>query len=344
MKGVVKYKRGDGFTQLRDVEVRKPDVHEVLVEVHSAGICGSDLHIHHDHINIPMNPPVIIGHEFSGTIIERGAGVESVEIGDRVTVEPGFWICSQCDYCRAGFSNLCNQRQVIGYWHNGAFAKYCTVPEHGLHKLPPNVDFISGALTEPLACCVHGVIEQTKIAAGDFVVITGPGAIGILSLQLAKAEGGIVAVCGTSGDEKRLKRAEELGADFTIDVDKDNAESAVKGHTGGYGADVVLECSGAAPAARLGLELVRKRGKYTQMGLFGEAINIDFERIAFKELQVTGFIAQKRTAWERALRLMEHGMVSTKALITHEMPISEWKEAFDLFESREGLKLILHPE
>ena len=122
MKGVVKYKRGDGFTQLRDVEVRKPDVHEVLVEVHSAGICGSDLHIHHDHINIPMNPPVIIGHEFSGTIIERGAGVESVEIGDRVTVEPGFWICGQCDYCRAGFSNLCNQRQVIGYWHNGAFA------------------------------------------------------------------------------------------------------------------------------------------------------------------------------------------------------------------------------
>ena len=312
MKGVVKYKRGDGFTELRDVEVRKPDAYEVLVEVHSAGICGSDLHIHHDHINIPMNPPVIIGHEFSGTIIERGADVESVEIGERVTVEPGFWICGKCDYCRAGFSNLCSQRQVIGYWHNGAFAKYCTVPEHGLHKLPPNVDFISGALTEPLACCVHGVIEQTKIAAGDFVAITGPGAIGMLSLQLAKAEGGIVAVCGTSGDDNRLKQAEELGADLTLDVDKDDADAVVKEHTNGYGADVVLECSGAAPAARLGLELVRKRGKYTQMGLFGEVINIDFERIAFKELQVTGFIAQKRTAWERALRLMEHGMVSTK--------------------------------
>ncbi len=206
------------------------------------------------------------------------------------------------------------------------------------------MDFILGTLTEPLACCVHGIIEQTKISAGDFVAITGPGTIGLLSLQLAKAEGGIVAVCGTSVDANRLKRAEELGAALTIDVEKEDAVEAMKAHTNGYGADVVLECSGAGPAARLGLELVRKRGKYTQMGLFGNPINIDFERIAFKELQVTGFISQKRTAWERALKLMEHGMVSTKTLITHEMPISEWQRAFDLFESREGLKLILRPK
>ena len=344
MKGVVKYKRGDGFTELRDVEVRKPNAGEVLIEVHSAGICGSDLHIHHDHINIPMKPPVVIGHEFSGTIIECGSEIKSVKVGDRVTVEPGFWTCGQCNYCRSGFNNLCNQRQILGYWHNGAFAKYCTVPEHGLHKLPPNVDFMSGALTEPLACCVHGVIEQTKISAGDFVAITGPGTIGLLSLQLAKAEGGIVAVCGTSADNNRLKRAQELGATLTIDVEKDDVVELINEHTDGYGADVLLECSGAAPAAQLGLELVRKRGKYTQMGLFGNPIKIDFERIAFKELQVTGFIAQKRTAWERALKLMAHGMVSTKALITHEMPISEWEQAFDLFENREGLKLILHPE
>ena len=206
------------------------------------------------------------------------------------------------------------------------------------------MDFISGSLTEPLACCVHGVIEQTQISAGDFVVITGPGTIGLLSLQLAKAEGGIVAVCGTSVDTNRLRRAAELGATLTIDVEKEDTVAIVKAHTNGYGADVVLECSGAAPAAQLGLELARKRGKYTQMGLFGNPINIDFERIAFKELQVTGFFSQKKTAWERALKLMEYGIVSTKALVTHEMPISEWQEAFDLFEKREGLKLMLRPE
>ncbi len=344
MKGVVKYQRGDGFTELRDVDVRKPNANEVLIEVHSAGICGSDLHIHHDHINLPMRPPVVIGHEFSGTIIECGSEISSVMVGDRVTVEPTFSICGRCDYCRSGFYNLCNHREIIGYWHNGAFAKYCTTPEHGLHKLPDNVDLTSGSLTEPVACCVHGVIEQTKVSAGDFVAITGPGTIGLLSLQMAKAEGGIVAVCGTSVDANRLKRAAELGADLTIDVEKEDAVEIIKARTGGYGADVVLECSGAAPAAPLGIELTRKRGKYTQMGLFGNPINIDFEQIAFKELQVTGFISQKKTAWERALKLMEHGMVSTKALITHEMHISEWQEAFDLFEKREGVKLMLRPE
>lgn len=344
MKGVVKYQRGDGFTALRDVDVREPNTNEVLIEVHSAGICGSDLHIHHDHINLPMRPPVVIGHEFSGTIIAIGSGVSRVKVGDRVTVEPTFSICGRCDYCRSGFYNLCNQREIIGYWHNGAFAKYCTAPEHGLHKLPENVDLTAGSLTEPVACCVHGVIEQTQVSAGDFVVITGPGTIGLLSLQIAKAEGGIVAVCGTSVDATRLKRAAELGATLTIDVEKENAVEIIKAHTNGYGADVVLECSGAAPAASLGIALARKRGKYTQMGLFGNPINVDFEQIAFKELQVTGFISQKKTAWERALKLMAHGMVSTKALITHEMPISEWQEAFDLFEKREGLKLMLRPE
>ena len=344
MKGVVKYQRGDGFTALRDVDVREPNTNEVLIEVHSAGICGSDLHIHHDHINLPMRPPVVIGHEFSGTIIATGSGVSRVKVGDRVTVEPTFSICGRCDYCRSGFYNLCNQREIIGYWHNGAFAKYCTAPEHGLHKLPENVDLTAGSLTEPVACCVHGVIEQTKVSAGDFVVITGPGTIGLLSLQIAKAEGGIVAVCGTSVDATRLKRAAELGAALTIDVEKEDAVEIIKAHTNGYGADVVLECSGAGPAASLGIALARKRGKYTQMGLFGNPINVDFEQIAFKELQVTGFISQKKTAWERALKLMAHGMVSTKALITHEMPISEWQEAFDLFEKREGLKLMLRPE
>lgn len=344
MKGVVKYQRGDGFTELRDVDVREPNANEVLIEVHSAGICGSDLHIHHDHINLPMRPPVVIGHEFSGTIIATGSGVSRVKVGDRVTVEPTFSICGRCDYCRSGFYNLCNQREIIGYWHNGAFAKYCTAPEHGLHKLPENVDLTAGSLTEPVACCVHGVIEQTQVSAGDFVVITGPGTIGLLSLQIAKAEGGIVAVCGTSVDATRLKRAAELGAALTIDVEKEDAVEVIKAHTNGYGADVVLECSGAEPAASLGIALARRRGKYTQMGLFGNPIKVDFEQIAFKELQVTGFISQKKTAWERALKLMAHGMVSTKALITHEMPISEWQEAFDLFEKREGLKLMLRPE
>ena len=190
-------------------------------------------------------------------------------------------------------------------------------------------------MTEPLACCVHGVIEQTKVSAGDFVAITGPGTIGLLSLQIAKAEGGIVAVCGTSVDANRLKRAAELGADLTIDVEQEMQWKSSRR----IPAVTVPMLSWNVQARHRSAARHRTDSQTWEVyadGLFGNPINIDFEQIAFKELQVTGFISQKKTAWERALKLMEHGMVSTKALITHEMHISEWQEAFDLFESREA--------
>lgn len=343
LKGLVKYARGDGYTELREVEQTHPASNEVVIAVKAAGVCGSDLHIYHDEMKTPLEIPVVIGHEFSGKIIETGSEVEEFNIGDRVTAIPNIWTCGKCRYCRSGYINLCSTRRVLGYSSNGAFAEYCTVPMDCLYKLPENVDFLSGALTEPLACCTNGVIEQTGISAGDLVVITGPGAIGLLTMQLAKAEGGIVAVCGVSGDEKRLQVAQELGADYTIRVDKVGAVETIKEVTDGYGADVVLECSGSAAGASLALNIVRKRGKYTQMGLFGHPIEIDFELIAYKELQVTGFVSQKRSSWERAIKLMACGKILTKPLISHELTLDNWKHAFEMFEQRGGVKLILIP-
>jgi len=344
LNGVVKYRRGDGFVELQEVEEVPPAPDQVKIEVKVAGICGSDLHIYHDEINIPIRPPVVVGHEFSGVVVEVGAEVDRVRVGDRVTAEPSAYVCGRCRYCRTGYYNLCPERRITGYWTHGAFAEYCTVPGWVVHRLPENVDFLAGALTEPLACCVHGVIEQTGISAGDVVAIVGPGAIGLLSLQLALAEGGTVVVCGTSDDVERLRLASDLGAAVILDVETDDTVERIEEMTEGYGADIVLECSGAAPGARLALDLVRKRGKYTQMGLFGHPIEIDFERIAFKELQVTGFVSQRRPAWERALKLMQNGQVRTDALVTHELPLKEWARAFDMFERREGVKIVLRPE
>jgi len=343
LKGLVKYARGDGYTRLQEVEQTHPAPDEAVIAVKAAGVCGSDLHIYHDEMKTPLEVPVVIGHEFSGEIIEVGSAVEDFKIGDRVTAVPNIWTCGKCRYCGSGYINLCSTRRVLGYSSNGAFAENCTVPVRCLYKLPENVDFLAGALTEPLACCTNGVIEQTGISAGDFVVITGPGAIGLLTLQLAKAEGGIVAICGVSGDEERLQLAKELGADYTIRVDKAAATEMIKEFTDGYGADVVLECSGAAAGAALALDIVMKRGKYTQMGLFGHPIEIDFELIAYKELQVTGFVSQKRSSWERAIKLMECGKISTKPLVSHQLPLDDWKRAFEMFEQRAGVKLILIP-
>jgi L-iditol 2-dehydrogenase len=342
MKGVVKYARGDGFVEFREVEDLPPAPNQVKIEVKASGICGSDLHIYHDDINNPIRPPVVIGHEFSGIVVEKGSGVgEDIQMGDRVTGEPSASICGKCRYCLSGYYNLCSERKILGYWFNGSFARYCNAAF--VHRLPDNVSFEAGALTELLACCVHGVIEQTGISAGDFVAITGPGPVGLFSALLAMAEGGIVMVCGTSVDKNRLKLAEDLGVHYTLNVESADAGKRVQELTEGYGADVVLECSGVPAAARMALELVRKRGKYTQIGLFGKPIEIDFEKVAFKEVLVKGTVSQRRPAWKRALTLMERGIIPNERLISHEFPLQEWEKAFGMFERKEGIKLLLIP-
>jgi L-iditol 2-dehydrogenase len=157
------------------------------------------------------------------------------------------------------------------------------------------------------------------------------------------AEGGVVMVCGTSTDRHRLKLAEDLGVRYTLDVEKYDAAERVRELTGGYGADIVLECSGVPAAARMALDLVRKRGKVTQIGLFGKPIEIDFEKIAFKEIVVNGTVSQRRPAWKRTLGLMERGVIRNERLISHELPLHEWQKAFGMFERKEGIKLVLIP-
>ena len=344
MKALKKTGTGIGNMELLDAPIPEPGTGDVCIEVKAAGICGSDLHIYDGSINIPIRPPVIIGHEFAGTIHALGEGVGDWRVGDRITSETSITICGKCPYCRTGFYNLCPDRTFLGYSADGAFAEFTIVPPRLLHRLPENISFQEGALTEPLACCVHGVMELTEIVAGDLVIIFGPGAIGLLSMLLAKAAGGIVLVAGISKDADRLLLAEEMGADYTVDIETEDLTDIVNKLSDSIGADVVIECSGAGAAAAAGLELVRKRGQYTQVGLFGKPITVDFEKIAYKEIKVTGSFSQKWTAWEKSLNLLGKGIIDLKPLISDIFPISDWKTAFEKFESGEGLKIILDPK
>jgi L-iditol 2-dehydrogenase len=342
LRGVVKYARGHGFVELREVEEAPPAPDQIKVEVRAAGICGSDLHMYHDTINYRIRTPVVMGHEFSGVVVEKGVDVgDEVEIGDRVTGEPTIALCGRCDYCLSEHYNLCSQREVIGYFQNGCFASYCNVKL--LHKLPDTISFEAGALTELLACCVHAVTEQASISVGDSVVVIGPGPVGLLAALIAQAEGGRVILCGTSRDGGRLQFARELGIEHVIDVEVGDAAETVRDLAGSDGADVVVECSGAGPAVNMALDMVRKRGQLTQMGLFGRPVEVDFEKIAYKELQVSGGIGQRRPAWRRALRLMESGEVQAEKLISHDLGLDEWERGFELLEKQEGMKVILRP-
>jgi L-iditol 2-dehydrogenase len=341
MPAVMKTARGEGNVALRDAPVPEPGPGQVLLGVRAAGICGTDIHIYHD--EYPTQPPVILGHELAGEVEAVGEGVTRAESGDRVTTETYFHLCGTCRFCRGGQPNLCPERRSIGSGVNGGFAPYVVVPERNVHVLPTGLSFQEAALTEPLACVVHGSLELPKVTAGDVAVVAGPGAIGLLTLQTARAAGAAVIVLGTSVDRRRLDLALELGAAAAIDISEQDPAPIVQGLTGGWGADIVFECSGAEPAALGLLAHVRRGGQYAQIGLFGKPVAWDLDQVVLKELRVTGNNASVPSAWRTALRLLAEGRVQTAPLISDVFPLTEWAEAFARFERREGVKVMLEP-
>lgn len=342
VRAVVKFANGPGNVELRDVPEPAVGPTQVKIEIKNAGICGTDIHIYKG--EYACRPPVVLGHEFSGVIVEVGDNVTTFRVGEPVTSEPFAVTCGTCLHCRTGSPNLCQGRLSAGSGVNGGMTKYCVMPQERIHRLPAGLDISEGALTEPLACCVHSVNELTGISAGDLVVISGPGVIGLICVQLAKAEGGIVILTGTSGDEERLRLGVQLGADHAVNLENQSVDVLVQDLSGGLGADVVIECSGAAPAVRDGLKLVRKGGRYTQVGLLGKPVTLDFEQIALKELRVTGGFGSRWTSWDKSLDLLSRGIVKVGPLISATLPLSEWQEGFRRFERRDGLKILMCPD
>jgi L-iditol 2-dehydrogenase len=340
MKGVAKVARGEGNVDLIDVPDPEVIPGHVLIEAKAAGVCGTDLHIYHD--EFPTVPPVILGHEVAGIVAQVGDGVSNCQPGDRVTSETYFYVCGACEFCRDGFPNLCPSRKSIGSGVHGAFARYVLVPKQNIHPLPPNVDLLAGALTEPLACCVHA-LELTRVEPGDTVIVSGPGTIGLLMTQVVKACGAKVVTLGTDTDKARLDMARSLGADEALNVQAASAKTAVHEMTAGLGADVIFECSGAEGSARNCLDLVRRKGRYAQVGLFGRPIQWDLEQVCYKELRVSGSFATVPSAWRKALTLLASGQVQTRPLVSHTLPLDEWEQAFRIFERRDGFKIVLTP-
>ncbi|OCA88018.1 hypothetical protein A8F94_09335 [Bacillus sp. FJAT-27225] len=341
MKALLKVREGLEGVELLDIA--EPDVkpHEVKVKIHAAGICGTDIHIIHDEFS--YKPPVVMGHEYSGTIVEVGTNVTGLQIGDRIVSLTAAVTCRACYYCRSGLYMLCKKRLSIGSGVNGAFAEYMAIPAEIAFKIPDNVSMDEAVLTEPLACMVRCVIERGTVKAGDYVLVSGPGTIGLLTMQLAKASGGNVIVTGTSHDKERLKLASELGAIATIMVDKEDVHEKVAALTGEMGVDVAFECAGAAASANSCLHLLKKTGLYVQVGLYGKKIEFDLDLALTKEINMTNGFASEPTSWERALRMLENKQVNVAPLISMKWPLDEWRRAIESVENKEGFKVLFVP-
>ncbi|TBL70865.1 zinc-dependent alcohol dehydrogenase [Paenibacillus thalictri] len=341
MKALVKTEPGPGHVELVDIPepACRPDI-GVKIEVKYTGICGTDLHVLHD--TFKNYPPVTLGHEFSGVVVEVGSEVRRVKSGDRVAVNPSTAVvCGTCEYCLQGYYMFCPIRRGMGHGVNGAFTKYVAVREDQVYKLPDHVTLEEAALAEPLACAVQAIEELTDLHAGDVVLLSGPGPIGMLCLQLLAAKGCRVIVAGTSQDRLRLDMALRLGASLAVDVTAEDLQQIVLRETGGIGVDAAVECAGAGPSVLACLNAVKRLGRHIQVGIIGKEVTLPFDTILYKQLQVVGTLAHSQKTWVRVIKLLNQQKLPLTDTITHKLPLSRWQEAFDLCERKQGLKVFL---
>ena len=344
MKALVKKAKGKGQIELLDYPV--PPVKEgyVLLRIAAAGICGSDLKIYND--DHPYFPPVILGHEFSGEIVEVGPGVKGWKKGERVVSEVHGLVCEHCRFCLSGEKHVCPSKRALGWGIDGGFAEYVAVPAWLLHRIPEGVSYEEAALLEPMAIAVHGILERAKVEPEDFVVVLGCGPLGLLALQLAKSEGASrVFITGVNQDEKlRLRIAEKLGADRTINVEKEDPVVIVKEMTRGIGADLVVELSGSPGAISQGLRMVRTHGRFLAIGIpVEQEVSIPWKEIIFKAPSVIFHFSSCYSSWERSLSLLERKKVDVNCLISKILPLKDWEEGFRLAKSGEAIKVLLKP-
>ncbi|GBN48865.1 Sorbitol dehydrogenase [Araneus ventricosus] len=322
---------------LENREVPEPLPHEVLIAMHTVGICGSDVHFwKHGRLgNFIVKDPMVLGHESSGTVIKTGSQVKHLKPGDRVAIEPGV-PCYKCRYCLEGRYNLC------------ADVKFCaTPPDHGTlcryfchdanfcFKLPDHVSLEEGALLEPLSVAVHAC-RRASVTAGKTVLICGAGPIGLVNLLTCKALG-VTKICITDISEHRLNVAKKLGATYQLcvkDLDTEAAVSQISSLMGDL-PDITLECSGAESSTRLGMLATRSGGLLMLIGVGVRDMQFPIVEVSTREVDIKG-ILRYANCYPTALSLVAGGAVDLKPLITHRFTLEQVQEAFDTSASGAG--------
>jgi L-iditol 2-dehydrogenase len=329
MKAVIKPDEEPRSLLIGDVENPGIGVNDVLIRVKAGSICGSDLSVYLMKAGFKgyAKVPLVMGHEVSGIIEDVGGNVKNLGRGDRVISESLIY-CGECFYCRSGMTNICLNFKVLGVHRNGGFAEYLAVNSRHIHKVPDEISIHEAALLEPTAVSVHAVIDRARIKPEDFVVVTGPGPIGLISAQIAKAIGANVIVTGPETSIGRLEIARSLGLE-AVNVNEENPVERVLKETGGIGADVVIECSGSVKAASEAYDMLKKNGQLVVVAIFPEPGQVNYTQIVRREVRIKGSFCHKWIDYEVGINLVKSGKVRLKPIITHQFPIDEAKEAFE---------------
>lgn len=338
MKALVKAKSEPGIW-MEDVAIPKIGHNDVLIKVKRTAICGTDIHIFNwdkwASKTIPV--PMVVGHEFSGEVVEIGSEVNGLTIGQRVSAE-GHITCGHCRNCRAGKRHLCRNTQGIGVNRPGAFAEYIAVPAVNVCPLPQSVSDELGAILDPLGNAAHTALSFDLV--GEDVLITGAGPIGIMAVAIARQVGAHHIVI-TDVNDYRLGLAKQMGATRTVNVQNENLHDVMKELTMLEGFDVGLEMSGVPEAFHSMLDTLNHGSKVALLGLLPEDTGINWEQVIFKGLEIHGIYGRRMfETWYKMISMLQSGL-DLESVITHRFPAEDYQAGFEVMKSGQSGKVIL---
>lgn len=319
---------------------------ELLVKVDACAVCGSDMKAYKSG-NPRMRPPIVMGHEFAGVIVESRAGA-GFAVGERVVMATSV-ACGECAYCRRGWRNLCADVRPMGFGYNGGMAEFVAIPElavRGGHvvKVPAAVQPLHAALAEPVSCAVNSC-ENSQVQKGDTVLVMGAGPMGILNAVVAR-EFGAAKIILSEINPARLAQGASFGFDRLVNPAQEDLAQVVKEETGGLGADVVIVAAPAAAPQEQAVTLVRKRGTvclFASLPVGKSTLNVDSRPIHYGELRVVGTSDSTPAHVAKAVALIAAGTFPAGRLVTHTLPFEGFKDAIALMEKGEALRVVLKP-
>ncbi len=339
MKALSKLKAEEGIWMVHDAPVPEVGPNDVLIKIKKSSICGTDVHIYKwdnwAQKNVPV--PLVVGHEYVGTVAATGSEVKHLDIGQRVSGE-GHLVCGHCRNCRAGKRHLCPNTVGIGYHKAGSFAEYFVLPASNVFPIPDDISDDLAAIFDPFGNAVHTALSFDL--TGEDVLITGAGPIGIMAVAICRHVGARHVVI-TDINPYRLDLAKKMGATRAVNVMEEKIEDVMKsiGMTEGF--DVVLEMSGAESAFQDMLRVTRNGAKIALLGIPSKDIAIDWNKVIFKGLELKGIYGREMyETWYKMTSMLQSGL-DLSPVITHRFPIDDFQKGFDAMLSGQCGKVIL---
>jgi 6-hydroxycyclohex-1-ene-1-carbonyl-CoA dehydrogenase len=340
MKAAVFYTAKEPL-RIEEIPTPTPGEGQVLVKVAACGLCHTDLHYIDHGVPTFKKPPLVLGHEISGTISELGVGVDRWKIGDRVLL-PAVYGCGQCDMCRTGRENICTQMVMFGNNVDGGYAEFVLAPAKDVISLPEEIPLIEGAIiADATTTPYHAVVNRGQVKPGDQVVVFGCGGIGLNIVQIAAAVG--AQVIAVDIVDAKLEWASKLGAQVTLNPQNiERIDKEIRKLTGG-GADVGFEAIGNPTTQAQTFASLRTGGRFVVVGYSAKPMTLDSGRVMYREMEIVGSLGCRAVDYPRVIELARQGKIKVKELVTSQIPLEEINAGFEALRKGEGIRSVVVP-